>query len=638
MSGALPLASGAHIRRELRLLAKPHRVRIAVSVVVLLASAACGLVLPRVLGGLVDLASGTPTSTWLIGDSGLGRAVVAVLVALLVGAALQTVGTILSAGAADRVIASLREKAVGAALRRRQLEIENAGSGDVVSRSSDDVAAVTTAVNTGVPALVGAAAGVLVTLIGMAAVHWSFALILVVLTAPVYWLSARRYLSEAPPMYRSERAERARRAGVILSAVRGAETVRAHLLADVLRPQLARPSWRVARLDVMVQIANTRLFGGVNFAEFLGVAALLGMGFTLVDAGVVTLGEATTAVLFFLRLFDPIGVLIMTLDQLHSAAASLSRIVGMIDDEGADDGDFDDEIVDHVGIDDDDEARLGRDETRTGGRAVSAVGRVSSARGGDLRVRALTAGYGARPVVADIDFDVPAGTTVALVGSSGSGKSTIAGAVAGVRELDAGTITVGGVDVSAIDGEGRARVVALVAQEGFVFPGTIRSNLDLVSPGADDDRLWSALALVGLGDWVGELPEQLETELGPGGLDVNPVRAQQLALARVAVLDPEVVVLDEAGSEAESGADFGALSEFSPLDGSDPDVSPLDVAVEGIRRGRTTVMVAHRLDQARRAERILVVESGRIVESGSHANLLDHGGRYARLWEAATAR
>lgn len=592
--GTLPLASGARVRAELGRLARHQRWRIVASVVVLLASAACGLVLPRVLGGLVDVASGTPPSTWLVGESGLGRALVVVAVALVLGAALQAAGTVLSAGAADRVIARLRERAVGAALRRRQLELENAGSGDVVSRSSDDVAAVTTAVNAGVPALVGAGAGIVVTVVGMAAVHWTFAVALLVVTVPVYWFGARRYLREAPPMYRAERAERARRAGVVLGAVRGAATVRAHLLSDVLRPRLVAPSWRVARLDVLVQIANTRLFGGVNLAEFLGVATLLITGFTLVDAGVVTLGEATTAVLFFLRLFDPIGLLIMTLDQLHSAAASLSRIVGMINDDNTDD--------------DDEEAR-------------TPVDRVPAEGDADLRVHGLTAGYGARPVVVDIGFDVPAGHTVALVGASGSGKSTIAGAVAGVRELDAGTVSVGGRDVSGLDDADRARVVALVAQEGFVFPGTVRSNLDLVEPDVDEDTLWSALTLVGLDGWVRGLSDQLDTELGPGGLDVSPVHAQQLALARVVVLDPVVIVLDEAASEASSG-----------------DAGVLDDAVDGVRRGRTSVMVAHRLDQARRADRVLVVEAGRIVESGGHRELLGLAGRYADLWEAATAR
>src|SRR5699024_4949405 len=165
------------------------------------------------------------------------------------------------------------------------------------------------------------------------------------------------------------------------------------------------------------------------------------------------------------------------------------------------------------------------------------------------------------------------------VGASGSGKSTIAGAVAGVREADAGTVTVGGLEVSALEGAERARVVALVAQEGFVFPGTVRSNLDLVSPGAGEAVLWSALGLVGLADWARGLPEQLDTELGPAGLEVSSVRAQQLALARVAVLDPLVIVLDEAASEA-----------------SPQDAGVLDEAVDGVRRGRTTVMVAHRLD------------------------------------------
>ncbi|WP_129661306.1 ABC transporter ATP-binding protein [Rothia halotolerans] len=587
----LPIARPGQVWREILRLAAPHAPRILASVVLLAAAAACGLVLPWLLGAFVDLLSGDGAPSWIEGTGGFWRAVAAMVGALVAGAGLQAAGIVLSAGAADRVVASLRERAVGSALGRSQAEVEAAGTGDVVSRSSDDVAAVTTAVNQSMPALTGAGAGIVVTLIGMASIHWAFALSLVV-TIPVYWFSVRRYLRVAPGMYHRERAERARRAGVVLGAARGGRTVRAYGMAGFLRGPLAATSWVVARMNVLVQIATTRLFGGVNLAEFLGVAALLGTAFLLLDGEAVTLGAATSAVLFFLRIFDPVGAVLMTLDQVQSALTSLSRIVGMAGPRrGAGDGPEDPEP-----------------------REKAADGAIP--RGGDLMIEGLLAGYGAEPVVRGVDLAVPAGTSVAVVGASGAGKSTLAAVVAGVREPQGGKVTIDGRPVHGIPAGRRARTVALVAQEGHVFPVSLRENLDLASPGAEDGTLWEALRRVGLEDWARALPGGLDTVLGPEGVDPEPELAQQLALARVAVLDPAVLVLDEAASR--SAEDDDALAR----------------AAEGLRRGRTAMIVAHRLSQARTADRILVMEDGRVVESGGHEELVAAGGRYADLWAA----
>jgi ATP-binding cassette subfamily C protein len=594
----LPIARPGQVWREILRLAAPHAPRILASVLLLGAAAACGLVLPWLLGAFVDLLSGNAAPSWIEGTGGFWRAVAAMVGALVAGAGLQAAGIVLSAGAADRVVASLRERAVGSALARGQAEVEAAGTGDVVSRSSDDVAAVTTAVNQSMPALTGAGTGIVVTLIGMASIHWAFALSLVV-TLPVYWFSVRRYLRVAPGMYHRERAERARRAGVVLGAARGGRTVRAYGMAGFLRGPLAATSWVVARMNVLVQIATTRLFGGVNLAEFLGVAALLGTGFLLLDREAVTLGAATSAVLFFLRIFDPVGAVIMTLDQVQSALTSLSRIVGMAG------------------------PRQPAEEApeATGPRAEAPRSRQeapegAAPRGGDLMVEGLLAGYGAEPVVRGVDLAVPAGTSVAVVGASGAGKSTLAAVVAGVREPQGGTVTIDGRPVHGISAGRRARTVALVAQEGHVFPVSLRENLDLASPGAEDGALWEALRRVGLEEWALALPGGLDAVLGPEGVDPGPELAQQLALARVAVLDPAVLVLDEAASR--SAEDDDALAR----------------AAEGLRRGRTAMIVAHRLSQARTADRILVMEAGRVVESGGHEELVAAGGRYADLWAA----
>ncbi|MDO5618417.1 ABC transporter ATP-binding protein [Kocuria sp.] len=606
-SAAIPWASGGQVLRALGRKAARYPWRTTGAVLALLASAGCGLVLPSVLGAFVDLGTGQGGAHWLIGNGGLIWAVAVLLGSVILGASLNAVGTVWSAGVADRVIASLREDTMAAALSRGQEEAEAAGSGEVVSRSTDDVAAVTSAINTALPSAVAAVTGILVTAVGMVAIHWSYAVSLMVVTVPVYGFVVRRYLREAPPLYATERSQRARRAGVVLDVVKGSTQIRTYDAAGFMRTRLVRPSWVVARMIVLTQIATTRLFAGVNLAEFLGMVALLGTTLVLLGQGAVTLGAATAAILFFMRLYDPIGTALMMLDKLQSAATSLSRIVGMMGSTANAGNVRTSVVVDGA-------AEAGLADTRTGGS--------------ELRVTGLRAGYGDQAVVHDVSFTVPAGTSLALVGASGAGKTTVAAVAAGVRDPLTGTVEVGpGLTGSTQTGmellhelpaADRARRVALIAQEGHVFSTTLRGNLDLGRPGCSDEQLWEALQLVGLGEWARELPDGLDTTLEAGSPMVAEHRSQQLALARAAVLDPAVVILDEPSSRV-----------------SEHEAAELGEAVAGLSRGRTSVVIAHRLVQASVCDRILVMDRGRVVEDGTHDQLLRCGGRYAALWDAS---
>lgn len=585
---SLPPAGGRQVLGAVGRRLRPQLPRVVGSLLVLLASAGCGLVMPLVLGVVVDAVTGKVSHHPLIGDGDPWRVLAVLLVALVLGSALNGVGTAWSAGAADRVVASLREDAVAAALTLDQERAEALGSGEVVSRSSDDVAAVTSAVNTALPSAIAAVTGVVVTVAGMAGIHWAFALVLVVVTVPVYAWTVRRYLRQAPPLYRAERAQRAARAGVVLDAVRGGSVVRRFRAEGFVRRRLVVPSWLVSRLVVLTQIATTRLFGGVNLAEFLGLAALLGTTFVLLGTGAETLGAATTAVLFFLRLYDPIGTALMMLDQLQSAYTSLGRIVALVGIGG--DGHREDDAA----------------------RAVCAPpGPVPA-----VVVRELDVAYGTRRAVTGVSCEVAPGTNVALVGASGAGKSTVAAVVAGVRTPTRGSVRVAGRDPHALPPAERGRVVALVSQENHVFSATLRENLTLAAPAAADDALWDALRAVGLAAWAGQLREGLDTPVTHEGL--GDLRCQLLALARVALLAPDVVVLDEPVSRAARG-----------------EAEVLARAVAAVCRERTAITVIHHLDQAARCDRVLVMEGGAVVEDGTHEQLLRRGGRYTELWTAS---
>ncbi|MFC7574712.1 ABC transporter ATP-binding protein [Klenkia terrae] len=316
----------------------------------------------------------------------------------------------------------------------------------------------------------------------------------------------------------------------------------------------------------------------MNRAEYLGLAAVLGVGFFLVRSGDVTVGAVTTAALLFHRLFGPLGLLLFTFDDVQSAGASLVRMVGVADLPDA-----------------------------------AAAPRVRTAARPAVELRGIGHSYGGPPVLVDVDLALAPGERVALVGASGAGKTTLAGVLAGGLDPAVGQVLLDGEPVADL----RAQV-GLVSQEVHVFAGSLADDVRLARPDATDAEVVAALETVGAG-WATAMG--LDTVVGDGGRELTAPRAQQLALARLVLADPPVAVLDEATAEAGSA---GARD--------------LEDAALAATAGRTTLVVAHRLTQAARADRVVVLAAGRVVEEGTHAELVEAGGRYARLWTAWSAR
>lgn len=230
--------------------------------------------------------------------------------------------------------------------------------------------------------------------------------------------------------------------------------------------------------------------------------------------------------------------------------------------------------------------------------------------------------YADGPVVLDgVDIAVPTGTSLALVGGSGAGKTTLANLIAGTFPAAGGRLTLtdahGTVDVAALDPEVLRDWVGVVSQETYLFTGTLREDVTYAAPGSTEEQILSALRTVGADTWVKALPQGLDTQVGPEEHPLTAVQVQQLALARLALRDPPVVVLDEATAEAGSA---GARD--------------LEAAAAALIDGRTAIVVAHRLSQARACDRIAVLAGGEIAETGTHDELLARGGHYAKLWDA----
>ncbi|MET8233385.1 ABC transporter ATP-binding protein [Micromonospora sp. NPDC005298] len=547
----------------------------------LVAAAATGLVAPWVLGRLVDDVIAGSDTRQVVAWAGViaGAAVLAGL--------LTAVGAAIAARLGETVLARLRERVLDRALHLPSATLERAGTGDLVARAGDDVAVVTNVIATSGPAFLGALLTIVLTAAGLFALDWRLGIAGLV-AVPAYALALRWYLKRSVPYYARERVATGERTQATAEALRGSATVRAYRMEDVHVTRIADRS-AVAR-DLSLEIFGlfTRFGLRINRSEFVGLAAVLLAGFLLVRDDLVTVGAATTAALYFHRLFNPIGLLLFESDSVLQAGASLARLVGVTT------------LPD------------------TASPVTSEPGRQERSEPAALEVTVAQHRYDDGPVVLrDITLRLAPGERVALVGASGAGKSTLAGIIAGIIAPSQGAVRLRGVPLTHLGEHRLRREIALISQEVHVFAGPLGDDLRLADPDATDAELTAALDLVGATDWLRTLPDGLATAVGEGGRQLTPARAQQLALARLVLADPAVAVLDEATAEAGSA---GARD--------------LDRAAVAATEGRTTVVVAHRLSQAATADRIVVLDHGRIAEQGTHTELLEAGGGYSQLWRS----
>ncbi len=325
-----------------------------------------------------------------------------------------------------------------------------------------------------------------------------------------------------------------------------------------------------------------RWFPWLEIGFFAPVAASLVWGGWLAWQGVIPVATATAVVLYVQRLLDPLGELVGMLDEIQFAATSMSRILGV--------------------------GEVPPDRTATG----------EEPEGDDIAVDGVRYAYRTgRDVLHGVSLDLRPGERLAIVGPSGAGKSTLGRLMAGVDGPRTGRITVGGVPLIDLELDSLRGQVALVTQEHHVFVGTLEDNLRLPRPDAAEAELRSALEAVDALGWADALPEGLATVVGSGGHELTDAQAQQIALARLVLADPHTLVLDEATSLLDPRA-----------------ARHLERSLAAVVTGRTVVAIAHRLHTAHDADRVAVVDDGRVRELGSHDELIAADGSYAALWRS----
>ncbi|NUR86906.1 MAG: ABC transporter ATP-binding protein, partial [Nonomuraea sp.] len=433
----------------------------------------------------------------------LATPVVLLVLAGVVQGALTAWGLVLVARFGETALAELRERFIERALALPLERVERAGSGDLTSRVTDDVARVAEAVRSALPALARSALSIVLTLVAMALLDWRF-LVAALVAVPVQVHTGRWYVRNAVPLYAAERVAAGAQQQQLLDTLAGAGTVRALRAEDEHLDRVGHRSR--AALDLMMRGVRLvlRFYSRLHIAEYAGLAAVLAAGVLLVGDGAVTVGTATAAALYFHNLFGPINTALVLLDDAQSATASLARLIGVADEPS-------------------------HPEPATGDRAA-----------GGVAVRGLTHAYEpGHNVLHGVDLDLAPGEHVALVGPSGAGKTTLAKIVAGVHRPAAGTVRT-------------PSRVAMVSQEVHVFAGTLADDLRLARPRATDEELRAALVAVQALDWAEALPGGLETVVGQGGHRLTGAQSQQLALARLILADPDLAVLDEATAEAGS--------------------------------------------------------------------------------------
>jgi len=575
-STALPIADTPAVRRYAGAIARrnPRLLWTALSLHVLAAVAA--LAAPRLLGELVEAVETGTTTSYV-------DKVILVLAGFLV---LQTVLTryarLASQVLGEKVLAELREDFVGNALALPVGVVESAGSGDLLTRTSRDVDQLGWSVRWALPEWTIAVVTAVVTFAAAISVGWWVA-IPCLLGIPPLVVGLRWYLARAKDGYLRENASYSVMNATLTETVEGARTVES----------LGLGRRRVEAVDKTVEESyaaerytlylRTVFFPSMELSYLIPTVCTLLLGGYLYTQGSVSLGEVTTAVLYVQMLIDPVDRIVAILDELQVGAASLARLLGV--------------------------AQVPDDRTVTGsqpdGEEIDAT---------DVRFSYVDG----RDVLHGVDLDVEPGSRLAMVGPSGAGKSTLGRLLAGIHPPRTGSVTVGGVGLVELPLDDLRGHVALVTQEHHVFVGTLRENLALAAPpGATDDDIRAALSAVDALDWVAALPAGLDTVVGSGGHKVTDAQAQQIALARLVLADPHTLVLDEATSLIDPRA-----------------ARHLERSMAAVLEGRTVIAIAHRLFSAHDADRVAVVEDGRIAELGSHDELVAAGGSYAALWDS----
>jgi ATP-binding cassette subfamily B protein len=563
----------------------PHRWQLALVVALIVASSTIALATPFLVRLVIDEAlprQDVPLLAWAVAGMVAVTAVTAVLGVLQTWLS-TTVGQHVMHGLRTSVFTHLQRQSLGFFTRTR--------GGEVQSRLMNDVGGMQSVVTSTATSAASNATTVIGTAVAMAALSWRLSLLSLVVLPPAIALTRK-----VARMRQAITAQRQRHLADLHSQVEEGLSVSGVLLGKTLgagpaqSQRFAGTSDELVGLEVRSQLAGRWRMATMSIV-FAGIPALIYLAAGLpATSGGMTIGTLVAFTALQGNLFRPLMGLLDIGVSLTASMALFSRVFEYLD----------------LPVDIDDPAS----PVRLDGACLR----------GEVRFEHVGFRYpdGHRPALEDVDLTVPAGATLALVGETGSGKSTLASLVARLNDPTSGRVTIDGVDVRDVRLADLARVVGVVSQETYLLHGTIRENLRHAEPDATDAEMVDAARRAQVHEVISALPDGYDTVVGARGHRFSGGEKQRLAIARTLLRDPRVLVLDEATSALDNETERA-----------------VQVALDEASRGRTTITIAHRLSTVRDADLIAVLDRGSVVERGTHEDLMDLGGRYARLAGAA---
>ncbi|WP_239588619.1 ABC transporter ATP-binding protein [Gordonia hydrophobica] len=610
MHASDPHAARADRRATIRRIggfARPHRRRIVTFLVLSVVTAVLTVVTPLLAGRVVNLINSNSASA--------GREIV--LLALLIAAiavaeAATSIGTRwLSSNIGEGLIYDLRRAVFDHVQKMPVAFFTRTRTGALVSRLNNDVIGAQRAFSDTLSGVVSNLVTLILTLGVMTALSWQITLLTLILL-PVFVIPARRMGRRMAGLARESADHNARMSTQMTErfSAPGATLVKLFGRPQTESKEFADRADAVRDIGVRQAMLQNYFFTALMLVSALALALVYGLGGWLAVHQHLSAGAVVSLALLLTRMYAPLTALANARVEVMSALVSFERVFEVLDLAPL--------IVDRP------DARAVPDAEHgvtvrfdDVSFAYPAADKVSLA---SLEEVAQLDSRGGSTVLHHVDLDVRAGSMVALVGSSGAGKSTIASLATRLYDVDDGSISLNGVDLRDLTATSVHRTVGLVTQDGHLFHDTVGANLRLAHPDASDDELWEALSRARLADLVRSLPNGLDTVVGERGYRLSGGERQRLTIARLLLAKPSVVILDEATAHLDSTSE-----------------AAVSAALAEALEGRTSLVIAHRLSTVRAADEIVVLEAGRVVERGDHDALLARDGRYAELYRTQFA-
>ncbi len=564
------------VRRAIRML-RPYRRQVLLSALVMILFTFSSLAGPLLVRYGIDqgLRGGNHTK--------LDRAVIAYALIAIAALGLSRAQILLVTRVGEQFLRDMRRRVFRHLLGQSMSFYDKEQTGKLVARMTSDIDSLTELVQSGLVMFVTNAlllVGTIVILVALSPVLAGMCL----LALPMVIVASIKFRRDSNKAYLDVRDRIGQTLSTLQESIAGVRVIQA--FGQETNTIRSFGAHNTAQLDANMNATriSARYFPVIEMAGIATTAGVVGIGGIFVHRGMVTIGTIGAFVLLMSNLFEPVQQLSQLFNVLQSAAAALSKLFGVLD---------------------------------TKAELFERPGAVDLPPAGDFEVKELGFSYttARAKVLDDVSLSIAHGERVALVGPTGAGKSTLAKLMARLYDPTEGAVSYGGVDLRDATFASLRERICVVPQEGFLFYGTIMDNVRIGREGTSDDEVVAALKRIGIYEHFAALPDGLQTEVQERGSRLSAGERQLVSLARAALANPAVLVLDEATSNLDPGTE-----------------STVEHALNALMEGRTVIVIAHRLSTAERADRVAVVDSGGILELGPHAELVALGGRYSALF------